>query len=184
MCQLSFLRFYAWKVWSHVASTCTWQKATVNFSSVLPVTLLVLRISWCPRKISVPRSLVNLGGFIFFNVYLFLREREGGRRDRRMGRERGRHRIWSNLQALSWRHRPHRGAQTHKLWDHDLSQSQALNWLSHPGTPGVVILDLIFIGHRFLWESRFCESFTPKINSTNLQIAVDERFSDFLWSSQ
>ena len=27
------------------------------------------------------------------------------------------------------------GAQTHKLWDHDLSQSQTLNRLSHSGAP-------------------------------------------------
>ena len=28
-----------------------------------------------------------------------------------------------------------RGAQTHDLWGHGLSQSWTLNWLSHSGTP-------------------------------------------------
>ena len=53
----------------------------------------------------------------------------------RRGTERGRHRIQSRLQALSCQHRDRRGAQTHKLQDHDLSQSRTLNQLSHPGTP-------------------------------------------------
>ena len=50
--------------------------------------------------------------FFFFNVYLFLSEteHEWGR-----GRERGRHRIRSGLQALSCQHRARRGAQTHDL---------------------------------------------------------------------
>ena len=41
----------------------------------------------------------------------------------------------SNLQALNRQHRAQSGAQTHKLRDHDLSQSQKLNRLSCPGTP-------------------------------------------------
>ena len=63
-------------------------------------------------------------------MFIFERENEWGR-----GRKRGRHRIGSRLQALSWQHRAWRGAQTHKLWDHDLSQSWVLNRLSHPGAP-------------------------------------------------
>ena len=51
------------------------------------------------------------------------------------GRDRRRPRIWSRLQALSCQHRARRGAQTHRLWDHDLSRSRTLNWLSHPGAP-------------------------------------------------
>ena len=50
-------------------------------------------------------------------------------------RERGRHGIWSKLQALNWQHRAQRGARTHRPWDHDLSRSRALNQLSHPGAP-------------------------------------------------
>ena len=51
------------------------------------------------------------------------------------GRDRGRRRIRSRLQAPSCQHRARHGAQTHGLGDHDLSQSQTLNWLSHPGAP-------------------------------------------------
>ena len=53
-------------------------------------------------------------------------------------RERGRHRIGSRLQALSCQHRAPRGAPTHELGDHDLSGSQRLNRLSHPGAPRLV----------------------------------------------
>ena len=71
--------------------------------------------------------------FLMF-IYFWEREREavceqGG------SRERGRHRIWSRFQALSCQHRAWCGARTHKLWDHDLRQSQMLNRLSHPGAP-------------------------------------------------
>ena len=51
------------------------------------------------------------------------------------GRERGRHRIQSRLQPLSCQHRARRRAWTHEPWDHDLSWSQTLNQLSHPGAP-------------------------------------------------
>ena len=50
-------------------------------------------------------------------------------------RERGSHRIGSRLQALSCQHRARLGARTHELWDHDLSWSWTLTWLSHPGAP-------------------------------------------------
>ena len=68
----------------------------------------------------------------FFNVYFWEKEREceWGR-----GRERGRHRIWSRLQALSCQHRAWCRARTHKLRDHDLSWSRMLKRLSHPGAP-------------------------------------------------
>ena len=70
----------------------------------------------------------------FFNVYLFLRQRETGC-ERGRGRERGRHRIGNRLQALSCQHRAQHGARTHGPRDHDLSRSRPLNQLSHPGAP-------------------------------------------------
>ena len=70
--------------------------------------------------------------FYLFFYCLFLRERERERQQGR-GRERGRHRLWNRLQAPSCQHRAQCGAQTHELWNHDLSQSQALDQLSHPG---------------------------------------------------
>ena len=75
--------------------------------------------------------------FIFFSVLLtFERKKEREAKHKlEMGRERGRHRIRSRLQAPSRQHRAQCGAQTHKPWDRDLSRSQSLNRLSHPGAP-------------------------------------------------
>ena len=53
----------------------------------------------------------------------------------RGGSERGRHRIWNRLQALSCQHRARCGARTHGPRDHDLSRSRPLNRLSQPGAP-------------------------------------------------
>ena len=50
-------------------------------------------------------------------------------------KERGIHRIWSKFQSLSCQYRAQCRAWTHQPWDHDLSQSQMPNGLSHPGTP-------------------------------------------------
>ena len=36
-------------------------------------------------------------------------------------------RLWASCQHRAWC-----GAQTHKLWDHDLSRSRMLHWLSYP----------------------------------------------------
>ena len=39
--------------------------------------------------------------------------------------------------APRWQQRARCGAQTHEPWDYDLSRNMMLNWLSHPGTPGM-----------------------------------------------
>ena len=64
-------------------------------------------------------------------IYFWETEHEWGK-----VRERRRHRIWagSRLQA-SVQHRAPCGAWTHEPWDHNLSWSQTLNWLSHLGAP-------------------------------------------------
>ena len=66
----------------------------------------------------------------FFNFVTFIHfwerktKHEWGR-----GRERGRHRIWSRPHASSCWHRAQYRAQTHKLWDHDLSNiGCSTNW--------------------------------------------------------
>ena len=41
--------------------------------------------------------------------------------------------------ALCWQQQAQCWAQTHKLWDHDLSWCQMLNQLSHPGAPKVYL---------------------------------------------
>ena len=58
----------------------------------------------------------------------------------RGGTERGRHIIWGRLQAPSCQHRAQRRAQTRQPEDRDLSWSQTLNQLSHPGAPQVQAL--------------------------------------------
>ena len=67
-------------------------------------------------------------------TYFWQRKRETEHEQAR-GRERGRHRIWNRLQALSCQHRAWGRARTHGPRDHELSQSQTLNLLSHPSAP-------------------------------------------------
>ena len=78
----------------------------------------------------------QLQSFFFFNVYFSFWERE---HERGMDRERGRHRIRSQLQAPSCQHRARCGAQTHVPQDHDLSWSRTINQLSYPGAPNVYL---------------------------------------------
>ena len=63
----------------------------------------------------------SLFKFFFFNVYLFLGQRET-EHERGWGRERGRHRIGNRLQALNHQPRAWRGARTHGPRDHDLAE--------------------------------------------------------------
>ena len=74
--------------------------------------------------------------YFYFLTFIHLWETE---RDRtRVGkgqREGDTHTQRSRLKAPSCQHRAPHKAQTQELWDHDLSQSRILNWLSHPGTP-------------------------------------------------
>ena len=72
-------------------------------------------------------------------LFIFEKERE---RKQGRGRERRRHSIWSRLQAPSCQQGAQHGAQNHELWDHDLSQSQMLNQLGHPGAPIYFIYNL------------------------------------------
>ena len=87
----------------------------------------------------------------FFHVYLFLRETE---HEQRRGRERGRYRIWSRIQALSCQHRAWSGAQTHRPRDHHLSRSRTLNRLSHPGTPDYILLNVPLIFRYFIFYDK------------------------------
>ena len=73
---------------------------------------------------SSKNSLFGLFYFIlnfFFNIYLFLGQRETEGEQGR-GRERGRHRIGNRLQALSHQPRARRGARTHGPRDRDLAE--------------------------------------------------------------
>ena len=87
------------------------------------------------------------GTLIFFSlrdeIFLFLKclfiyffwERERDMSQGGAGREGER-----GSEGLCWQQRAWCGAPTHKPWDHDLNQSQMLNWLSHPGAPPFLFL--------------------------------------------
>ena len=95
------------------------------------------------RERSLPRMCYSDCFHLFFFLMFIFGERErqrqsmstGGAWGSRGGAERGRHRIRSRLQAPSCQHRARCGTRTRKPRDHDLSQSQTLNWLNHPGAP-------------------------------------------------
>ena len=92
---------------------------------------------FCSLFVSAAVTLTNTRAkFLFLIVFhvLFIFGRETECEEGR-GRDRGRHRIRSRLLAPSHQHRARRGAQIHKPWGHDLSRSQTLNRLSHPGAP-------------------------------------------------
>ena len=93
---------------------------------------------------SVSQTLLLL---LVCNAYLFFRERETEHEQGR-GKERGRHRLRSRLQAPSCQHRVLGGARTHVLWDHDLSWSGTLDWLSHPSTPQTLVIYMPHILYR------------------------------------
>ena len=84
---------------------------------------------------------------IFKNVYLLLRERERERERARAGEGQSEGETEDPRQALCWQQRALHGAWTHKPWDHDLSWSQPLNWLNHPGPP-VLSRILIYVSEN------------------------------------
>ena len=60
----------------------------------------------------------------------------------------------SRLQALRCQHRAQHGARTHGTWNHDLSRSQTLNRLSHPGAPnGNYILSCLDENYGIILDS-------------------------------
>ena len=90
---------------------------------------------------------LELKNFNNFLMFIFERERER-ESEREGGRERGIHRVWSRLQALSCPHRAQCGDGTQELWNHDLSQIWKLNRLSHPGAPNFFCLFQTSEGER------------------------------------
>ena len=73
----------------------------------------------------------------FFNVYLFMGQRET-EHERGRGRERGRHRIGTRLQALSHQPRARRGARTHGPRDRDLAEVGRLTDCATQAPPGLL----------------------------------------------
>ena len=103
--------------------------------------LLDREVHWEAQKRSyqvLKSILVEHVSLNFFScLFIFERETEC---KRGKGRERGRHRIQSRLQAMSCQHRAQRGARTHRPRDRDLSRSRMLHRLSHPGVPNLATL--------------------------------------------
>ena len=81
----------------------------------------------------------------FFNVYLFLKEREIGCEWGR-SRERRWHRIRNRFQALSCQHRAWRGARTHEPGDQDLTR----RWLLNRATQVPQVLKVIILFNVYL----------------------------------
>ena len=115
----------------------------ISYSSISPLTYSEKIIQYweAVKFMEKNGSFPNSSLFHFSNFYLFLRERKKQNVSRGEA-ERGRHRIWSRLQALSCQHRVPRGARTHEIRDRDLSQSRTLNQLSHPGAPSPTFKEL------------------------------------------
>ena len=106
--------------------------------------------------------------YYFFNVYLFLREREHTHtrkwgKDREKGTE-------DPKRALRWQQRTQHGARTHEGWDQHLSQSRAHNQLSHPGAPlhycfKVSFFPKFLVGKKSLRRTNFDTGILPQLRS-------------------
>ena len=103
---------------------------------------------------------------LFFNVFfIYFWERAETECEWVGGRERGRHRIPSRLQALSCQHGARCGARTHRPWDHDLSWSRTLNRLSHPGAPSLF--------------SNVAEMSVPPLLPSEFQLVIKNQDAEF-----
>ena len=79
--------------------------------------------------------------FLFFNNFLKFIHFWDRQEVSRGGAERHRETDTQSKAGsrLSCQHRARYRAQTHELWDDDLSQSRTLNLLSHPGAPSMYL---------------------------------------------
>ena len=98
----------------------------------------IVGVCWCGKQIDLQFVFFKK---IFFNVYLFLRDREkpsmngGGSETEGDTESEAGSRLW----AVSTE--PDAGgARTHGPRDHDPRQRRMLNWLSHPGAPSLFSL--------------------------------------------
>ena len=110
------------------------------------------------RKTTVGCGLKSVR-FFFFSTFIYFWDRET-EHERGRGRERGRHRIGSRLQALSHQPRARRGARTHGLRDRDLAEVGCLTDCATQAPPpsllrpsnilSCVVHSILFI-HSFSW---------------------------------
>ena len=106
--------------------------------------------------------------WFFLTSFMFILEREREREtEYKWGRDRERQgdTMWSRLQALSCQHRARRRAWTHELQDMDVSRSQTLSWLSHPGAPDMHLI-AAFTARVYMWwdEGILQMTFTQEIS--------------------
>ena len=108
------------------SSVVVWEKINGFFSLISCRKAPTIKNVWLFFSKEENWNTLNFYFFFFFNVYLSLRERLRERdrereRESGGGAERGRHRIWSRLQGLSWQH----SAQS-RAWT--LTDSEIMTW--------------------------------------------------------
>ena len=101
---------------------------------------------------------INLLSFLKIYIFLifkclFLTEREraqdtGGQRERKTQNLKRAPGSKLSAQKPMW-------GRTHKLWDHDLSWGQMLNWLRHPGAPVLLSICILAIWISFFMKCLF-----------------------------
>ena len=114
------------------------------------------------------------------------------------GRERGRQRIWSRLQAPSCQHRAWRRARTHELKDHDLSQSHTLNcptqvpWkrttlkdLSHFKTYKATVIEILWYAQKKRLIDQWNKMRSPEINiHLNRYLTLQKGDKETQWGNE
>ena len=114
---------------------CHWTRCIQIYIDIYWPNIYIYIHGYQHRYIKIFSSNSSRTHILLFFLMLFIFETERNRAWMGWGRERGRHRIGSRLQALSHQPRAWRGARTHELWDRGLSWCRTLNRLSHPGAP-------------------------------------------------
>ena len=119
--------------------------------------------------------------FFFFLVFIYLllretkTEHEWGK-----GGERGRHRIWSRLQAPSCQHRAQRRAWTLEPRDHDLSQTQINAQPTEPPRRPTSLYQFLN-EQNVAWQNSTCKNrnWLPVIFQSILRLMA--MFQNILW---
>ena len=115
--------------------------------------------------------LILLNFFLTF-IYFWDRERQsinGGGSEKEGDTE---SETGSRLWAVSTE--PDTGLEPTEPWDHDLSRSRTLNWLSHPGAPMHILLEALGKGGDHLYCFA-CSAFIPLLWWQSLHFLLGTR---------